>query len=53
MTLEIINEAIPLKPDAMGSIRVGGTRVTLETILILFEQGASAEEIVQRSLLLI
>ncbi|MEM7391670.1 MAG: DUF433 domain-containing protein [Verrucomicrobiota bacterium] len=36
---------IPIKPDNTGTIRVGGTRVTLETVVGTFIQGATAEEI--------
>lgn len=38
----------PLSEDAEGVIRVGGTRVTLQSVVGLFEQGASAEEIALR-----
>ncbi len=41
-------EAPPLHRDAHGVIRVAQTRVTLESVISLFEQGASAEEIVLR-----
>lgn len=43
--LTLDQEAPPLHQDASGVIRVGGTRVTLESIVALFDQGASAEEI--------
>ncbi len=46
LTLE--REAPPLYQDAHGVIRVGHTRVTLESLIALFEQGASAEEIALR-----
>jgi uncharacterized protein (DUF433 family) len=46
--LALEREAPPLHQDAHGVIRVGRTRVTLESILSLFEQGASAEEIALR-----
>ena len=36
----------PLEPDADGVIRIGGTRVTLDTVVAAFQQGATAEEIV-------
>ncbi len=36
----------PLSFDEQGVIRVGGTRVALESIVIVFDRGASAEEIV-------
>lgn len=38
----------PLREDASGVIRVGDTRVTLQSVLSLFEQGATAEEIALR-----
>lgn len=38
----------PLREDAQGVIRVGKTRVALESVVALFEQGASAEEIALR-----
>lgn len=41
-------EQIPLATDADGVIRIGGTRVTLDTIVSAFEEGATAEEIVQQ-----
>ena len=42
LTLE--SEVPPLHSDASGVIRVGRTRVTLESIVALFDQGASAED---------
>jgi hypothetical protein len=38
----------PLREDADGILRVDGTRVTLESVVIAFDMGATAEEIVQR-----
>lgn len=38
----------PLREDAHGVIRVGQTRVTLQSVVGLFDQGASAEEIALR-----
>jgi len=38
----------PLKIDPNGIIRVGDTRVTLDTVVYAFEQGHTAEEIVSR-----
>jgi uncharacterized protein (DUF433 family) len=43
--LTLDQEAPPLHQDASGVIRVGRTRVTLESVVALFDQGASAEEI--------
>ncbi len=48
MTLTIGNERVPLALDAEGVARVGGTRVTLDTVVAAFREGATAEEIVQR-----
>jgi uncharacterized protein (DUF433 family) len=41
-------EALPLEADEDGVVRVGGTRVTLETIVTAFIEGATAEELVQQ-----
>lgn len=40
-------EPIPLSTDADGVIRVGATRVTLDTVIDTFMTGASPEEIAQ------
>lgn len=48
MALSFATETIPLEADANGVIRVGKTRVTLDTVIAAFSDGASAEEIVQR-----
>lgn len=45
MALPIESEPIPLEVDANGVVRVGGTRITLDTIVAAFSQGATAEEI--------
>jgi uncharacterized protein (DUF433 family) len=39
---------LPLAEDEHGVIRVGGTRVSLESVVVAFDHGASAEEIVNR-----
>ena len=41
-------ERIPLEMDMDGVVRVGGTRVTLDAIVIAFNEGATAEEIVHQ-----
>lgn len=41
-------EVIPLTVDAHGVVRVGSTRVTLDTVIAAFADGATAEEIVQQ-----
>jgi len=37
-----------LKTDIDGIVRVGNTRVTLDTVIIAFREGATAEEIVSQ-----
>ena len=41
-------EAIPLETDTDGVIRISKTRVTLDTIVQAFTDGATAEEIAQQ-----
>ena len=48
MTLAILAEPAPLTINPDGVVKVGGTRVTLDTIIFVFKQGATAEEIVYR-----
>jgi uncharacterized protein (DUF433 family) len=43
-----VAENIPLRTDADGVVRVGHTRVTLDTLVGAFRDGATAEEIVQQ-----
>jgi uncharacterized protein (DUF433 family) len=38
----------PLRVDGDGVVRVGGTRVTLDTVVTAYIEGATAEEIVLR-----
>lgn len=44
----ITTEIAPLEVDATGVVRISGTRVTLETVIAAFKDGATAEEIVQQ-----
>jgi uncharacterized protein (DUF433 family) len=46
LTLTIVAEQPPLVKDADGVIRVGDTRITLDTVVSAFQEGATAEEIV-------
>lgn len=46
LTLEAI--PLPLRMDADGTVRVGGTRVTLDTVVTAFEQGNTAEDIARQ-----
>jgi uncharacterized protein (DUF433 family) len=41
-------ESIPLVPDPDGVMRVGKTRVTLDTVVAAFLEGVSAEGIVEQ-----
>src|SRR3954452_9211724 len=45
---EVATEPVPLVHDADGVMRVRGTRITLDTVLAAFREGATAEEIVQQ-----
>jgi uncharacterized protein (DUF433 family) len=46
LALSIVAEPIPLSVDPHGTVRVGGTRLTLETVLEAFKRGDSPQEIV-------
>lgn len=48
MELHVPPERMPIQTDADGVIRVGGTRVTLDSVVAAFDAGATAEEIVQQ-----
>lgn len=48
MPLAIKAEPVPLAVNSDGVVLVGGTRVTLDTVIAIFSQGATAEEIVHR-----
>jgi uncharacterized protein (DUF433 family) len=48
MTLTITTQKVPLVRDVNGVIRVGETRVTLDTVISAFQEGATAEEIAQQ-----
>ncbi len=48
MTLSIVETPVPLRTDAHGTVRVGGTRVTLDSVVGAFLQGATAEDIVRK-----
>lgn len=47
-TMELLTYTtqLPFQKDTQGVIRVGGTRVTLETVIKAFKNGATCEEIV-------
>src|SRR3990172_13227473 len=48
MSLKISTDPAPLTTDEDRVVRVGATRVRLDTVVYAFNQGASAEEILQR-----
>lgn len=48
MTLEVGSEPIPVTVDEGGVARIGDTRVTLDTLVAVYQQGASPEEIASR-----
>lgn len=50
MELHVPLERVPIEADADGVIRIGGTRVTLDTVMAAFDAGATPEEIVQQYL---
>jgi len=45
MSLTLEDQPLPMQETAEGVIRIGGTRVTLDTVLGAYCRGASAEEI--------
>jgi len=45
--MQVLAEPVPLSKDADGVLRIGGTRVPLETVVHAFESGATPEEISQ------
>jgi uncharacterized protein (DUF433 family) len=49
MTLSVPDvDTLPLEMDANGVIHIANTRVPLDTVISVFEAGASAEEIAHR-----
>jgi uncharacterized protein (DUF433 family) len=48
MPFAVQAEAPPLREDASGALRVGASRVLLETVVVSFQDGATPEAIVQR-----
>ena len=48
MSLDLRRPALPLRRDSRGVIRVGGTRVTLESVLGAYREGESPEGILDR-----
>lgn len=48
MNITIVTKPVPLHVDKGGVLRVGGTRVSLDSVLVAFHDGATPEEIVQQ-----
>ncbi|MEW6239035.1 MAG: DUF433 domain-containing protein [Candidatus Omnitrophota bacterium] len=48
MPLTFSPEILPLEVDADEVVRIGKTRVTLDVVMEAFQEGATAEEIVQQ-----
>lgn len=48
MSLTVATDPIPLCADSDGVVRVGKTRVTLDTVVAAFLEGATAEEIIEQ-----
>lgn len=48
MTLVVEPELVPLTTGADGIVRVSSTRVTLDSVVVAFREGATAEEILQQ-----
>jgi len=48
MSIALEREIPPLREDVTGAIRVGNSRVLLETVIHAFQDGASPESIVHR-----
>ena len=48
MALTNSKDPIPLATGADGVVRVGGTRVSLDTVIFAFKEGSTPEEIVQQ-----
>lgn len=48
MPLLVTSEPLPFVTDADGVVRIGGTRVTLDTLVAAFREGMTAEGIVEQ-----
>lgn len=47
MTLMVAADPIPLRVDETGTVRVGGTRLTLDTLISYHRQGHTPESIAE------
>ena len=48
MSLVIDANPVPLKFDEDGTVRVAGTRLTLDTIVTAYQLGSTAEQVVEQ-----
>jgi len=48
MSVVIETKPTPLRADDAGVLRVGDTRVSFDSVIVAFNQGATPEEIVQQ-----
>lgn len=48
MSLLVQAQPLPMAVDADGVLRIGGTRVTLDTVVAAFRDGMTAEAIVEQ-----
>lgn len=48
MTLQSLETGSPLHVDDDGAVRVGKTRVTLDSVVLSYHAGASAEQIAEK-----
>jgi uncharacterized protein (DUF433 family) len=46
--VSILPEPVPLSTDADGVVRIGNTRVTLDTVVAAFREGATPETIAEQ-----
>lgn len=47
MVLTVAAEPVPIEVDETGTARVGGTRLTLDTVVRMYDAGASPERIAE------
>lgn len=48
MTTAVCAEPVPIQMDSDGTYRIAGTRVTLDSVLVAYQSGATAEAIADR-----
>ena len=47
MTFRIVEDDVPMIVDGHGRVRIAGTRVSLDSIIIYFNQGYTAEDLAE------